>query len=216
MKREVIADKGIWTAKKRYILNAYDVEGVRYKEPQLKIMGIEAVKSSTPAPCREKIKQALKIIMQSDEKELNTFIQQFRDEFFQLEPKEIAFPRSVNGIDKWSDSSSIYRKGSPMHIKGVILYNYLLKDRKLTHKYPVINEGEKIKYVLLKQPNRLGSNVLSFMTKLPKELNINQYIDYDTMFEKSFIEPLMFIINQVKWNIDRSYGTQSTLESFFM
>ena len=216
MKREVIADKGIWTAKKRYILNAYDVEGVRYKEPQLKIMGIEAVKSSTPAPCREKIKQALKIIMQSNEKELNTFIQQFRDEFFQLEPKEIAFPRSVNGIDKWSDSSSIYRKGSPMHIKGVILYNYLLKDRKLTHKYPVINEGEKIKYVLLKQPNRLGSNVLSFMTKLPKELNINQYIDYDTMFEKSFIEPLMFIINQVKWNIDRSYGTQSTLESFFV
>ena len=216
MKREVIADKGIWTAKKRYILNAYDVEGVRYEEPQLKIMGIEAVKSSTPAPCREKIKQALKIIMQSDERELNTFIQQFRKEFFTLPLEEIAFPRSVNGIRKWSDPSSIYRKGSPMHIKGVILYNYLLKERKLTHKYPLINEGEKIKYIQLKQPNRLGSNVLSFITKLPKELELNEYIDHDSMFEKSFIEPLMFIINQVKWNIDRSYGTQSTLESFFM
>ena len=215
MKREVIADKGIWTAKKRYILNAYDVEGVRYEEPQLKIMGIEAVKSSTPAPCREKIKQALKIIMQSDERELNTFIQEFRKEFFTLPIEEIAFPRSVNGIRKWSDPSSIYRKGSPMHIKGVILYNYLLKDRELTHKYPLINEGEKIKYIQLKQPNRLGSNVLSFITKLPKELELNEYIDHDSMFEKSFIEPLMFIINQVKWNIDRSYGTQSTLDAFF-
>ena len=216
MKREVIADKGIWTAKKRYILNAYDVEGVRYEEPQLKIMGIEAVKSSTPAPCREKIKQALKIIMQSDERELNTFIQEFRKEFFTLPIEEIAFPRSVNGIRKWSDPSSIYRKGSPMHIKGVILYNYLLKERKLTHKYPLINEGEKIKYIQLKQPNRLGSNVLSFITKLPKELELNEYIDHDSMFEKSFIEPLMFIINQVKWNIDRSYGTQSTLDAFFV
>ena len=105
MKREVIADKGIWTAKKRYILNAHDVEGVRYKEPQLKIMGIEAVKSSTPAPCRQKIKDALKIIMSGDEKQLNTFIQEFREEFMKLPLEEIAYPRSVNGIDKYTNKT---------------------------------------------------------------------------------------------------------------
>ena len=215
MAREVIADKGIWTAKKRYILNAWDVEGVRYKEPSLKIMGIEAVKSSTPAPCRDKIKECLKIIMSGTEKDVNTFIQEFREEFMQLPPEEIAFPRSVNGIGNWSDSASIFKKGTPMHIKGVILYNHFVRQQKLTNKYPLIQEGEKIKFLNMRTPNRMQSNVISFMTKLPKELDIHSHLDYDTQFEKAFIEPLTFIMNQIGWNIDRSYGTQMTLEEFF-
>jgi DNA polymerase elongation subunit (family B) len=215
MKREVIADKGIWTAKKRYILNAWDVEGVRYKEPSLKIMGIEAVKSSTPAPCRDKIKEALKIIMSGTEKDVNNFIQEFREEFMKLPPEEIAFPRSVNGIANWSDSANIFKKGTPMHIKGVILYNHFVRQQKLTNKYPLIQEGEKIKFLNMRTPNRMQSNVISFMTKLPKELDIHSHLDYDKQFEKAFIEPLTFIMNQIGWNIDRSYGTQMTLEEFF-
>ena len=215
MKREVIADKGIWTAKKRYILNAHDVEGVRYKEPQLKIMGIEAVKSSTPAPCREKIKQALKIIMSGNEKELNEFLIEFRNEFTKLSPDEIAYPRSINGVRKFRSDSSIYRKGTPMHIKGALIYNHMIRDRGLTKKYPIIQDGEKIKYLELRQPNPLGSNVISFMTKVPKELDIMKYIDYDSQYEKSFIDPLSFITNNIGWKIDRSFGTQTTLEDFF-
>ena len=215
MAREVIADKGIWTAKKRYILNAWDIEGVRYEEPTLKIMGIEAVKSSTPAPCRDKIKECLKIIMSGTEKDVNNFIQDFREEFMQLPPEDIAFPRSVNGISNWSDSSSIFKKGTPMHIKGVILYNHFVRQQGLTNKYPLIQEGEKIKFLNMRTPNRMQSNVISFMTKLPKELDIHSHLDYDTQFEKAFIEPLTFIMNQIGWNIDRSYGTQMTLEDFF-
>ena len=215
MKREVIADKGIWTAKKRYILNAWDVEGVRYQEPQLKIMGIEAVKSSTPAPCREKIKQALKIIMSGNEKELNEFLIEFRNEFNKLPPEEIAYPRSCNGVRKFYSSHSIYRKGTPMHIKGALIYNHMIRDRGLTKKYPVIQNGEKIKYLELRQPNPLGSNVISFMTKVPKELDILKYIDYDRQYEKSFIDPLSFITNNIGWKIDRSFGSQTTLEDFF-
>ena len=215
MAREVIADKGIWTAKKRYILNAWDIEGVRYEEPTLKIMGIEAVKSSTPAPCRDKIKECLKIIMSGTEKDVNNFIQEFRQEFMKLPPEEIAFPRSVNGIGNWSDSSNIFKKGTPMHIKGVILYNHFVRQQKLTNKYPLIQEGEKIKFLNMRTPNRMQSNVISFMTKLPKELDIHSHLDYDTQFEKAFIEPLTFIMNQIGWNIDRSYGTQMTLEEFF-
>jgi DNA polymerase elongation subunit (family B) len=215
MKREVIADKGIWTAKKRYILNAWDVEGVRYKEPQLKIMGIEAVKSSTPAPCREKIKQALKIIMRGDEKELNDFIQTFRKEFLDLMPEEIAFPRSLNGLSKWGNSSAIFSKGTPMHVKGGLLYNHYTKQNRLTNKYPLIQEGDKIKFVYMRTPNPMQSNVISFITKLPRELDIMKYIDYDQQFEKAFVEPLSFITKQIGWNIDRSYGTQTTLEDFF-
>ena len=215
MGREAIADKGIWTAKKRYILNVWDMEGVRYQEPQLKIMGIEAVKSSTPAPCRDKIKECLKIIMSGNEKDVNDFIQDFRKEFMQLPPEDIAFPRSVNGLAKWSSSSSIFLKGVPMHCRGALLYNHFCKQKKLTNKYPLIQEGEKIKFIHMRTPNTMSSNVISFITKLPKELDIHRYIDYDLQYEKAFVEPLTFIMNQIGWNIDRSYGTQTTLEDFF-
>ena len=215
MKREVIADKGIWTAKKRYILNVWDSEGVRYKEPHLKIMGIEAVKSSTPASCRKKIKEALKLIMSGNEKELNQFIQEFRKEFLQLPPEDIAYPRSVNGVNKFMDSNALYKKGTPIHVKGAILYNYLLKKNKLINKYPIIQDGDKIKFFPLRQPNIYQSNVMSFFTKLPKEFNINDIIDYDTQFNKAFVEPLNLVIERIGWKVDKSYGTQLSLEDFF-
>ena len=215
MKREVIADKGIWTAKKRYILNAWDVEGVRYKEPQLKIMGIEAVKSSTPAPCREKIKDAIKIIMHEDSKVLNIFIQDFRSEFMKMEPEVIAYPRSVNGLTKWTESHNLFKKGAPIHCKGAILYNHLLTKNKLSHKYPFIQEGDKIKFLHLKEPNLYQSTSISFITQLPKEFDFASLIDYDIQFEKSFVEPLKFITDKIKWNLDMSYGSQLTLEGFF-
>ena len=215
MKREVIADKGIWTAKKRYILNAWDVEGVRYKKPQLKIMGIEAVKSSTPAVCRQKIKDALNIIMTGDEKELNNFIQEFRDEFMNLPPEDIAYPRSVNGLKKFSSSNGMFAKGAPIHCKGAILYNHLVKKHKLSNKYPIIQEGDKIKFLHMKQPNIYTSSAFSFLTSMPKELDIMDRIDYDVQFTKSFVEPLRFITEKILWKIDDSYGTQGTLEDFF-
>jgi hypothetical protein len=214
MKREVIANKGLWTAKKRYILNAYDVEGVRYKEPQLKIMGLEAVKSSTPAPCREKIKEALKIIMSGDEKTLNTFIQDFRKEFMNMAPEQIAYPRSVNGLSKWTDSSNLIAKGAPIHVKGAILYNHLIKRHKLGNKYPNIMEGDKIKFLHLKTPNVYQSTAITFSTRLPKELDFYSIIDYDVQYEKSFVEPLKFITDKILWNIDKSYGAQGNLMDF--
>ena len=215
MKREVIADKGIWTAKKRYILNAWDVEGVRYKKPQLKIMGIEAVKSSTPAPCRQKIKEALEIIMSGSEEDLNDFLIKFRKEFDSLAPEDIAYPRSINGIRKWGSPNSIYRKGSPMHIKGALIFNHMIKQKRLTRKYPLVMDGSKIKYLQLRQPNPLASNVISFVSKVPSELDIHKYIDYDSQYEKSFIDPLSFITDNIGWRLDRSLGTQTSLEAFF-
>jgi len=215
MGREVIADRGIWTAKKRYILNVWDSEGVRYKTPQLKMMGVESIKSSTPAPCREKLKQALNIIMSGDEKMLNTFIQEFRDEFMNLPPEDIAYPRSVNGLKKFSSSSGMWSKGAPIHCKGSLLYNSLLKKHKLTNKYPLIQEGDKIKFVHLRQPNVYTASAFSFITSFPKELDIMDRIDYDVQFTKSFVEPLRFITEKISWFIDDSYGTQGTLEDFF-
>ena len=214
MKREVIADKAIWTAKKRYILNAWDIEGVRYKEPNLKMMGIEAVKSSTPAPCRQKIKEALKIIMSGDEKMLNTFIQDFRKDFMKMTPEQIAYPRSVNGLRKWTDSANLFKKGAPIHVKGAILYNHLVRKNKLDKKYVYILEGDKIKFLHLRLPNKYQSTAITFITKLPKELDFHSIIDYDIQYEKSFVEPLKFITDKIQWNIDKSYGTQGNLMDF--
>ena len=234
MKREVIADKGIWTAKKRYILNAWDVEGVRYKEPQLKMMGIEAVKSSTPAPCRQKIKDALQIIMSGDEKMLNSFIKKFRDDFMKLKPEDIAYPRSVNGVSKYTDNSSghdvsinlldmkkeivqynLFKKRAPIHVKGAILYNHLVEKHKMNNKLVYIQEGDKIKFLHMKEPNVYQSSSISFVTELPKGLGLHEMVDFELQFEKSFIEPLRFITDKVLWRIDDSYGQQGTLEDFF-
>jgi DNA polymerase elongation subunit (family B) len=215
MGREVIADKGIWTAKKRYILNVHNSEGVQYAEPKLKMMGIEAVKSSTPQVCRDKIKEALLLIINGTEKELNTFIQEFRKEWLGLKPNLIAFPRSCNGLQKWSTTNGIFKKGCPMHVKGALLYNFQLKDKKLVKKYPEIMEGEKIKFVYLKNPNPFQTNVFTFFTECPTELEVQKYIDYDKQFEKSYVEPLKFITNSIGWQIDESYGTQTNLLDFF-
>jgi len=210
MKREVIANKGIWTAKKRYILNVYNDEGVELKQPKLKIMGIEAVKSSTPAPCRVKIKEALNVIMTKDENALIQFIEDFRKEFKQLPPHEIAFPRSCNNLKKYASSTTIYQKSTPMHVRGSLLYNNLLKKNKLK-KYETVQEGDKIKFVQLKEPNSLRENVISFISVLPKEFDLHKYIDYDSQFDKSFLEPLRFIVNAIDWSFER----QSTLDDFF-
>ena len=215
MAREVIADRGIWTAKKRYILNVHDSEGVRYTTPQLKIMGIEAVKSSTPAPCREKIKEALQIIINEDEKVLNKFVQEFRKEFMSLNVEDIAYPRSCNNLEKYRNSSTVFIKGTPMHIKGALIYNHLLNSEGVGNKYPKIQEGDKIKFLELKTPNRVQSNVISFMTRLPKEFDMKGIINYDVMFEKSFVDPLTFILDEINWRVDRSYGTSTTLEHLF-
>ena len=215
MAREVIADKGIWTAKKRYVLNVHNSEGVQYKQAKLKVMGLEVVKSSTPAPVRAKLKEALSIIMNGNEKELNTFIQTFREEFMNLSPEEIAYPRSVNGLDKFADTNQMFAKGAPIHCKGAILYNHLIKKNRLSRKYAYIQEGDKIKFINLKQPNLYQCSAFSFITSLPKELDLHSMIDYDTQFEKSFIDPLNVIVSTIGWVVDKSFGTQGSLEDFF-
>lgn len=211
MKREVIANKGIWTTKKRYMLNVLDEEGITFDEPKLKIMGIEAVRSSTPEICRGKIKEVIKIIMNKDEDTLINFVSNFKEEFAKCDAETVSFPRSCNNLRKYSHAADIFSKGTPIHVKGALLYNHYLKLHNLTLKYPLIKEGDKIKFLLLKEPNVFKSNVVSYLTKLPKEFKLQQYIDYDTQFEKTFIDPINFILKSIGWK----YEKQASLESFF-
>ena len=211
MKREVIANKGIWTAKKRYILNVYDSEGVRFAEPKLKMMGIEAVKSSTPMSCRDKIKESLKIVMNVNETDFQSFVEAFKQEFKTLPFEDIAFPRGVSELSKYMSSSELYSKGTPMHVRGAIMFNSFLKKYKLTKKYQLIQDGDKTKFCYMKVPNPVQENVFSILTVLPKEFGVEKYIDYDTQFDKAYLEPLKTIVNTIGWRTERV----SSLENFF-
>ena len=203
MKRETIANKGIWTAKKRYMLNAWDIEGVRFAEPKLKVMGIEAVKSSTPGACREKIKECITVIMNESEEAAQEFIANFRDEFSSLPVEDISFPRGCNGINKWANQSTIYNKGTPIHVRGALLYNFYNKKNNLTHKYPLIQDGEKIKICYLKTPNKFGENVVSFLNTFPKEFGLDKQVDYELQFEKSFLDPIKVILDTIGWKSEK-------------
>ena len=212
MKRENISERGIWTAKKRYILNVWNSEGVQYSEPKLKMMGIEAVKSSTPAPCRQMIKDGLKLMMSGTEEEVIDFIDNCRKEFKALPPEQIAFPRSVSDVVKYRSYSDIYSKGTPIHCRGALLFNHYIKEKKLDNKYSLINNGEKIKFIYLKKPNIIQENVISFIQDFPHELGLDKYIDYELQFEKSFLDPLKSILDAIGWNVEKTVN----LDLFFV
>jgi DNA polymerase elongation subunit (family B) len=211
MKREGLSNKGIWTAKKRYILNVYNNEGVQYNEPQMKVMGLEMIKSSTPSAIREKMKQAIQLMVNGTQEDIHEFIADFRAEFKTLPVEEISFPRGLNGLNTYSDTVNLYKKGTPIHVKGAIIYNTNLKRLNLTKKYPLIQEGEKVKFTYLKMPNPFKDTVISYPSRLPKEFEMQQYIDYDMQFDKAFLEPIKVILDCMKWSTEKT----SSIEDFF-
>jgi DNA polymerase elongation subunit (family B) len=211
MKREALADRGIWTAKKRYIMNVYNNEGVQYAKPKLKVMGLEVIKSSTPAAIREKMKDAIEIILRGSESDVQNFIESFKKEFKNLPPEEISFPRGVTGMKDYKDADNIYKKGTPIHVKGALIYNHLLQKHGLEKKYPKIQEGEKLRFTYLRLPNIVNETVISYPGRLPQEFDLHRFVDYDTQFDKAFIEPLKSILDCVGWNAFE----EASLTSFF-
>jgi DNA polymerase elongation subunit (family B) len=212
MKREAIADKGIWTAKKRYMLNILVGEdGVILKEPEQKIMGIETARSSTPEIVRNALGACIQIILNGTEEELISHTEIFRTKFNSSAIEDIAFPRGCNGMDKYADNNSIYRKSTPIAVRGSLLYNHFIKKNKLQKKYSLVKDGEKVKFIYLKEPNTIGSDVVSFLGKLPTEFDLDRFIDFNKQFNVAFVEPLLTIINTIGWKIEK----EQTLESLF-
>ena len=210
MKREGIVDRAIWVAKKRYILNVLDNEGVRYAKPKLKIMGIEAIKSSTPGTCREAFEELFKVLISGTEIETQAFIQNYRAKFEALPPEEKAFPRSVSSVKSYMDRDTVYKKGTPINSRAAILYNMMLKRHNLKT-YSPIRDGEKIKYIHLYPNNPMKENVIAFIDVLPPEFKLEKFIDNDTQFEKAFLEPAKSIIEAIGWKAE----PVATLEDFF-
>jgi DNA polymerase elongation subunit (family B) len=210
MKREVLADKAIWVAKKRYVLNVHNSEGVQYAKPKIKVMGLEMVKSSTPAVVRKKLKDALEVILHKDQSALQTFVKEFKRDFTSLSVNDVSFPRSVSSLKEYT-GTPIYKKGTPIQVRGALLFNHYLKMKGLTRKYEPITNGNKIKFVYLRTPNPINENVISFNNVLPKEFGLDDYINYDLQFEKTFLDALNIVIEPLGWHAEE----KASLESFF-
>ena len=211
-KREVIADRSLWVAKKRYAMNVWDNEGVRYKEPVLKIMGLEIVRSSTPAPVRDSLKESVRLCLNSDEKTLQEHVSDAKEKFCGMEPEEIAFPRGCNNLEKYSSYATIYGHRTPIHVRASLLYNFHIKKHELTHLYEQIQEGDKIKFLYMTIPNSIQEDVFGFNSKLPPELDLHRYVDYEKNFTKAFLEPLETILKPLGWHTE----PQASLEGLFV
>jgi DNA polymerase elongation subunit (family B) len=210
-KLEKICSNSVFVAKKRYALNVYSNEGVVYNEPKIKVTGLEIVKSSSPAVVRKALKDCVKLILDEDKAKLQNFVTEFRAKFNKFSVEEIAFPRGVNGLNKYHDSVSIYKKGTPIHVRGSMVFNNAIKEFKLNYDYEFIKDGDKIKYCYLKLPNSMKENVIAFPERLPKELDLHKYVDYDMMWDKVFLEPLKSITEIIRWDLEK----KNYLEDFF-
>jgi len=211
MKREKITDRAIFVAKKRYILNTLNSEGVHYETPKVSVTGLESVRSSTPEVCREKLKECFEIIMNTDEQTTQQFIADFRKQFKTLDPVAIAKTSGTDNIKKYQDKTSLYRKGCPMHVRGAIMYNHFLKQKGLDKKFETIQSGDKVKFLYLKTPNPIRENVISVPGLLPKQLGLHEYIDYELQFDKVFLSPIQSILDAVGWSAEKV----NTIEDFF-
>lgn len=219
MSREVIANRGVWIAKKRYILNVHNNEGVQYAEPKMKMMGVDAVRSSTPQVCRDKFKKIFKVIIDEGEAATQRFIADFKKEWKQLPPESVSFPRGCNISKKkdgvpftWADKKTIYKKACPIHVRGALLYNHYIKQAGLDQKYELVQNGEKIKFVYLKTPNSIKENVIAYANDLPKELDLHRFVDYNKQYEKAFVEPIKHLLDALNWDVE----PVATLEDFFV
>jgi len=213
MKREAIASKGIWKAKKMYILNILiGEEGVLLDTPDLKIMGIETAKSSTPKVVREALTETIRIILSGDQEDVLNYIDTFREKFRKMNPRDVGFPRGCNGLEEYSDSSNIYKPKTPIHVRAALLYNHRIKAMKLDKKFPYINSGDKIKFIYLKKRNPIGENVIAYFNNFPEDFGLRQYIDWDVQFEKTYLEPIKAVLDIVGWKCERTVSFESLFE----
>lgn len=200
--REVIAQSAIFSTKKRYIMNVNDSEGVRYKEPKMKIKGLEAIRSDTPQWAKTFLKKCYLVCLEGTKEDFFKVMDECEQEFYTMNPLDLAKASGISNMEKWEDDSEDgFKKGTPYHVKAAILYNQLLSRYGIINEQP-IRSGDKIKLLRLKKRNPLGRDYIAFDRRLPKEFGLEEYIDRDTIFEKNFKNKISGIIELMGWTME--------------
>jgi DNA polymerase elongation subunit (family B) len=218
IKGESVARKGLWLAKKRYVLDkVYDLEK---NGPTSKMVfkGLDVVRSSFPKAFREFMKNMFNDVLAGATKEkIDNDILTFKNSMPSMNYIDIAKNTSANNISTFSiDNNYTPKKGTPAHIKAALSYNKLLKYYKIENKYEKIFDGEKIKFVYLKR-NPLRVDSMAFRGyQDPSEILslIEEYIDYDSIFDKELKNKLEHVYDSLKWGMLPTDINQNASEFF--
>jgi len=218
IKQEVIAKSGLFVTKKRYGLKIINDNGKKVNK--LMVKGLDTVRSSFPVAMREMLSKVLEdILMDVPKEKLDEFILNFKNSMKLKEFDKIAIPTSVKGIRKYrSKEGSIFKRyklGTPIHVKSSLSYNDFLKFKKITKRYKPISNGDKIKWVYLKQ-NPLGLSTIAYKGhEDPIEiLNfIREYIDYNKIYKQALHKKIMMLYGALRW--DEPTDASKTIERFF-
>lgn len=213
--KEYVARYVSYLTKKRYVYSKIDTENFGDEDNfDISAKGFEIVKSSTPYQVREYLKDVCRTILKTqNESDVHDKIKEIYDDFLELDPVEIAFPTSVNGIQKYTSESGGCKKGTPIHVRGAIVWNNLLEKNDIEDYEPIV-EGGKMRYVYLKQNHITTSHVIGFGdVGLPSSLGLDRYVDYDKMFQKTFMKPMDPFFEILGW--DRPNLKVKDLSSIF-
>jgi hypothetical protein len=141
-----------------------------------------------------------------------------------MEFEEVAFPRGVKLIFfRKNDNGNAFpmhykldQKSLPIQVRASLLYNKVIKDYNLEKKHQSITNGDKIKFAYLITPNPITrqENVIATNSAMPKQLEINKYIDYEKQFDKAFLDPIKSILDVLHWKVNNK--KVSTLEDWFV
>lgn len=198
MKREKIAS-AILVAKKNYVVNVYDNEGVRYATPKLSVTGLESVKASTPKFFRKKLEEGYKLCFDDDEEKIHKFVLSVHEELYNLHIDDLAGNTTVNNITLFQDGLGGYRTGTPGHVRAAIAYNNLVSA---SDQYQKINNGDKVKIIQLKEPNPVKSKSICWIDKFPDDLIDPKYIDREKDYQKFFIKPFTRVLDVLSWHTE--------------
>ena len=206
LKQEVVIERGYFAGKRRYAMYIVNKEGVTVDE--MVMMGLDLMKSNMTPMYRKFGEELLQQIMfGTDKKEIDKRILDFKKYVKDLPIEDIAKPTGVKQVASYIERKpgigeifSTLKLKCPINTKAAVWYNDLLRFKKLDKKYPCFREGDKMKYIQLKD-NPFRIDVIGLTGNDPEFINefIDKYADREQGFESSLMNKLVGIYEDLGW-----------------
>jgi DNA polymerase elongation subunit (family B) len=206
LKQEVVIERGYFAGKRRYAMLVVNKEGVTTEE--MIMMGLDLMKSNMTPMYRKFGEDLLQQIMfGTSKKEIDKKIIDFKKYVKNIPIIDIAKPTGVKQIKSYIERKpalgeifSTLKLKAPINTKAACWYNDLLRFKKLDKQYPCFTEGDKMKYIQLKN-NPFKIDVIGLTGNDPDFINefIEQYADRELGFEATLMNKLRGIYSDLGW-----------------